>query len=250
MPRIEDVITKRAGYKHFTKLDLTMFYYTLELDEESKELCTIVTPFGKFQYCRMAMGLKPAPDIAQALIEKITAGLDVDAYIDDCGIFTNGTIDEHFSAVEKVLQRFQENGCKINLLKCEWAVQETDFLGHWLTPQGVRPWKKKIDGILKMDKPQNVSQLRSFLGAVTFYWNMWPRRSHLLAPLTELTGKLMFEWTKECDEAFEAMRAMIASDILLYYPDHNLPFEIYTDASDYQMGAIIMQNGRIVACWS
>eukprot|EP00957_Ditylum_brightwellii_P136519 10411295-Ditylum_brightwellii.AAC.1 len=74
---------KRTGYKWFTKIDLSMFFYTLELDEPSKELCTIVTPFGKFQYCRMAMGLKIAPDVAQAIIEEIFRGLEVDAYLDD-----------------------------------------------------------------------------------------------------------------------------------------------------------------------
>ena len=94
-----------------------MFYYTLELDDASKELCTIVMPFGKFQYCWMAMELKLAPDVAQSLIEQIVKGLDVDVYIGDCGIFTNGLINKHFALVDKVLQRLQENGCKINPFK-------------------------------------------------------------------------------------------------------------------------------------
>ena len=93
-----------------------MFYYTLELDEELKELCTIVTPYGKFQYCRMVMGLKPAPDVAQSIIEEILAGLDTKKYIDDIGIFSE-TWEEHIEKIEKVLLRLQEAGCKVNPLK-------------------------------------------------------------------------------------------------------------------------------------
>eukprot|EP00957_Ditylum_brightwellii_P115045 8774922-Ditylum_brightwellii.AAC.1 len=113
-----------------------MFFYTLELDEESKELTTIVTPFGKFQYCRMAMGLKIAPDVAQAIIEEIMRSTDVEAYMDDVGVFTNEDFDDHMKVVSLFLKKVEDNGMKVNRLKCEWVVQETDFLGHWLTPEG------------------------------------------------------------------------------------------------------------------
>ena len=142
----------------------------------------------------MAMGLKPAPDIAQEYIEKTVGDLKdegVEVYIDDVGIFSN-SFQEHMDLIKKVVERLQAAGFKINPLKCEWCVQETDFHGHWLTPEGIKPWKKKIDAVLKMSRPQNVSQLRSFLGAVTYYRNIWPRRSHLLQPLTDLTRKGKF----------------------------------------------------------
>jgi hypothetical protein len=101
-----------------------------------------------------------------------------------------------------------------------------------------------------MQLPNNVKQVRLFIGSVTYYRDMFPRRSHQLAPLTELTGKGHIVWMSHQIKAFEIMKAMMIRDCLLRYPDHNKPFEIYTDASDYQLGAVIMQDGRPVAYYS
>eukprot|EP00957_Ditylum_brightwellii_P013093 989579-Ditylum_brightwellii.AAC.1 len=98
---------------------------------QSEELCTIVTPFVKFQYCRMTMGTKIAPDKAHIVIEEILHGMDIDAYMDDVGIFSNGTVEDHMQLVGKVLKHLKDNKMKVNPLKCEWGVHEMDFLGHW-----------------------------------------------------------------------------------------------------------------------
>jgi len=250
LPIIHEEIFKRKRYTHFTKIDLSMMFYHFELDEASRDICTIATPFGYFQYCRLAMGLKISPDIAQQIIESVLRDVDCLAYIDDVGIWTDGSMEKHLAVVDQVLHRLQANGFSCNPLKCKWAVQETDFLGYWLTPTGVRPWRKKIDAILKMAPPKNNSELRSFLGAVTYYRTMWPRRSHILSPLTKLTGRGTFEWTREHQEAFDNMKSIMAQEVLLVYPDSNKPYDIYTDASDYQMGACILQNGKPVLYWS
>ena len=83
--------------------------------------------------------------------------------------------DQHMELVAQVLQRLESAGLKVNPLKCECCVQQTDFLGYCRTMEGIKLWRKKIEAILKMGKPTTIKQLRSYLSAVTYYRGIWPR---------------------------------------------------------------------------
>jgi len=114
------------------------------------------------------MGVSQSPDIAQEIMEDLFCQLDeVDVYIDDIGVFNNSW-QAHLASLNKVLSILQDANFTVNPLKYEWGVQETDWLGYWLTPTGLKPWPKKIQGILNVQQPVNAKQLRSFLGAVNF----------------------------------------------------------------------------------
>ena len=141
---------------------------------------------------------------------------------------------------------------------------EIEYLGYILTRNGIKPQPEKCTAILALKPPTTVKELRKFLGMVMYYRDLWEKRSQMVAPLTDLIGecgetkttrknktkKKKFYWTALHQESFEAIKKTIAREVMLAYPDYSKPFEIYTDASTRQLGAVITQGNRPLAFFS
>jgi hypothetical protein len=111
-------------------------------------------------------------------------------------VISKGTFTEHLADVDQVLKRPRDAGLKVNASKSLFEQQQLEYLGYWITREGIQPQPKKIQAILSIKTPTNKMQLRSFIGMVNYYWGAWIRRSNILAPLAQVCGKnAVWKWT-------------------------------------------------------
>lgn len=254
LPLIEVVIWKINGFTFATCLDLNRGYYHFELDSESRKLCGIVLPWGCYAYARLPQGLKPSSDIFQAYMMDIFGDFeDIIVYIDNIILFTKSDFDDHLQRLQSVLDILLKHNLHVHVEETFLASKSVDYLGYTLTTEGIRPQVKKILPILRFATPTSVRQLRGFLGLINYYKKLCYRRSHILEPLTRISSsktKFRTHWGPEQDEAFARIKQLMALQVLLHFPDFTKPFDVYTDASDHQLGGVIVQNGFPVAFYS
>lgn len=254
LPKIQDMLQKLEAFSYATALDLSMGYYHIPLDKASQKLCTTILPWGKYSYAKLPMGLSCSPDIFQSIMNDILGDLPyVLVYIDDILILNNKneTVEDHIAKIEEVLARLEQAGFAVNLRKSFFMQQELDYLGYLLTPSGICPQPKKVEAIKRILPPKTRRQLRRFLGMINYYRDMWRKRSHILAPLTALaSNKAKWIWSKPQQSAFEEAKQMVLRETILTYPDFTQPFHIYTDASNFQLGAVIMQKKKPLAFYT
>ncbi len=121
-------------------------------------------------------------NIFQAQIMDLLASLEfVQAYMDDLLIITRRTLGKYLQKFETVLTRLRDAGLKVNAAKSSFCAHEIEYLGYILTREGIKPQPKKVQAILVLNPPNNVKELRHFLGMVQYYRDMWARRSEMQA---------------------------------------------------------------------
>jgi RNase H-like domain found in reverse transcriptase len=153
--------------------------------------------------------------------------------------------------LEVVLNRLQDTGLKVNANKSFFAQESVEYLGYTLSREGIMHQSTKVEAIQRIAEPKNKRNLQRFIGLVNYSRDMWEGRSDTSAPLAALTSKTSkWKWTETESKTFQKMKTIVAREVLLAYPNFSLPFEIHTDASHLQLGAVISQQERPIAFYS
>ena len=186
---MDDLLAALAGGIIYTKLDMSQTYQQIELDELSKKYVVINTHKGLFQYNQLPFGVSSAPAIFQRVIESLLQGIpNVCVYIDDI-LVAGKTYQEHINSLEKVLARLSEAGLRLKKEKCCFTTPSVTYLGYCINKDGIHPTMEKVKAIKEAPQPQNVTQLKAYLGLLSYYNRFLPHLPTVLVPLYKLLHK-------------------------------------------------------------
>ena len=244
IPSIEKIFDTLGG-SYFSTIDMSAGFYQVPMDKDSQDYTAFSTPFGSFKGLRMPMGLTGSPNTFQSLMEHVLTGLTWKTcvpYLDDCIIFST-TPKEHLSRLRQVFQRFQQANLKTNPSKCAFFQTKVQFFEHIVSKDGLQADPEKINVVLKYPTPTNQTDVKSFLGLASYYRSYVTDFAEIARPLHKASEtSFEFQWNDAAQNSFHSLKHRLTTTPILAYPSLRKPFVLYTDASQFAMGAVLAQE--------
>ena len=246
IPLIEDLQDRLLNKGVFSTLDLTSGFWQIAMKEEDRAKTAFVTQDGHYEWLVMPFGLRNAPIAFQRMIHHVIMRNHLQQvafnYIDDILVFSENK-HQHVVHLEAVFKALEKENIKLRLTKCQFFKNEVEYLGFHLSLNQVRPIHNNIKAITALEPPQNVDQLRSYLGRVNYYQRFFPNRAASWSILYDLLKKdEPYVWTKERQEAFENIKEYLTSDPVLHIFNPSRDTYLISDASRVGIGAVLKQK--------
>ncbi|WVZ49811.1 hypothetical protein U9M48_001137 [Paspalum notatum var. saurae] len=250
LPRIDDLLDRLKGAKHFSKIDLRSGYHQMRIRESDIPKTAFVTRYGHHEFTVVSFGLTNAPAYFMNMMNMIfMKELDqcVVVFIDDILIFSK-TREEHEQHLRIVLEKLRENQLYGKFSKCEFWLEKVAFLGHVLTAEGVSVDPEKVEAVSNWKTPRNVTEIRSFLGLAGYYRRFMENFSKIAKPMTGLLkNNTPYEWDDKCEVSFQLLKEKLTTAPVLTLPDLHKDFVVYCDASRQGLGCVLMQDNKVVS---
>jgi len=218
---------------------------------EDKEKTAFATTLGLYQFTVMCFGLSNACSTFERLMENVLRGLqwiECLLYIDDI-ISPCRSVEQGLVRLENIFKRLQEAGLKCKPSKCILFQKQVKFLGHLVSEDCVATDPAKISAVHEWSTPKNAKEVKSFLGLCSYYRRFVSGFAKIARPLHKISDKgSTFQWTDECESAFQHLKTALTTSPILGYPVPDAPFTLDTDASDFATGAVLsqLQDGKEV----
>ena len=245
VPLIQDIFDTLQGATVFTTLDLRSGYWQVDVAKEDRPKTAFVCHRGLFEFCRLPFGLTNAPAQFQRIMNGILhkhLGQRAMVYLDDVVIFSRST-EDHVKDVKAVLETIHEAGLTLKKTKCTFGARKVELLGYTVSDKGISQQVDKVEAIRDMTPPADLKALQRFLGMTGYYRQTIHNYADKAEPLVRLTKKgTPFVWGPEQQEAFQGLKQEMTSDRVMAHPNIKKPYKLYTDASNYAIGAILAQE--------
>ena len=217
LPTPEEMFSALTNGESYIKLDLARAYKQMKVKEECQPLLTINTHRGLYRYTRLPFGITTAPSLWQRAMAQVLSGISKVAYYIDDILITGCTRAEHIENLRMVLCRLREYGLKLKHSKCEFFAKDLEFLGHRISPEGVKPTAERIASIRKAPAPTNKQELKSFLGMLTYNARFLPNVSHTLYRGVRHSVKSRTPSVKSLKSKFEIVKSTHKREIASWY---------------------------------
>lgn len=243
LPLVDECLDTLTGNLWFSKLDANWAYLQIKVKNSDKEKTAFITKYGTFQFNRMGFGLCNAPSTYSRVMNLVLRGLHwktVLAFLDDI-LVLGKDFKEHLNNITDVFKRFRSFGLKLKPKKCVLFKQEVEFLGRTVNRSGLGIGQSYIDTMNNWPIPLCTKDVERFCGFANYHRNFIKDFAEMIAPLYAVTGKNRFNWGDEQQSAFDKVKLALTSAPVLTLPTKEGHFILDTDASEYALGAELLQ---------